>query len=382
MGAYGSGARFILEAALKKWNLELAEWVLGKGANPDAAPARDKRFPKTTLYQEAQRRGFTEMADLLLRRGAAPSAPELTDREKLVPACLRLDTDEVEMLFQKHPDFTQLPDAMFAAAEQDRADVVALLLDLGVSPDVSDAYGERPLHRAAANDALATAKVLIERGAAVDPRESRFDATPIGWASYGDRGNDRPGGRHSGRPSRSSSRRPSSAGRDRTRRDVLSRASCRLVVSMPNRHHRRTSSLLLQRFLLRRRSETPKYTRILVFRSSCISPCSVALVAPIERCDGAGSGAEQDSWSQARPAGGLAMRGVSATTRNERGRTHSRGRLDVPCLGARRMVEQGSKKTELLQIVIDGARLRRRELHLQRTHVRCVEVRRNTIEVF
>lgn len=187
MGAYGSGARFILETALKKWNLDLAEWVLGKGANPDAAPARDKRFPKTTLYQEAQQ-GFTEMADLLLRHGAAPSGRELTDREKLVPACLRLDKDEVEILFEKHPDFTQLPDAMFAAAEQDRADVVAMLLDLGVSPEVSDANGERPLHRAAANDALATAKVLVERGAAVDPRESRFNGTPIGWASHGDRG--------------------------------------------------------------------------------------------------------------------------------------------------------------------------------------------------
>ena len=53
MGAYGSGARFLLETAMKKRNLPLAEWVLAHGANPNAAPARDKRFPKRSLYELA-----------------------------------------------------------------------------------------------------------------------------------------------------------------------------------------------------------------------------------------------------------------------------------------------------------------------------------------
>jgi uncharacterized protein len=189
MGAYGSGARFFLEFALRKRNLQLAEWVLAHGANPNAAPARDKRFPKTTLYQEALRQGFIQMADLLLRYGASSSAPDFTDLEKLTPACLRLDRDEVQSLFKRNPDFKQLPDPMFAAAERDRPDVVALLLDLGVSPDVRDSNNERPVHRAAVNNALAVAKLLVERGAEIDPRESRYDATPIGWASYGDHAN-------------------------------------------------------------------------------------------------------------------------------------------------------------------------------------------------
>jgi hypothetical protein len=45
MGNYGSGARFLLETAVKKRDLQLAEWLLERGANPNAAPARDKRFP-------------------------------------------------------------------------------------------------------------------------------------------------------------------------------------------------------------------------------------------------------------------------------------------------------------------------------------------------
>ena len=35
MGAYGSGARFVLETAVKKRDLALAEWALARGANPE-----------------------------------------------------------------------------------------------------------------------------------------------------------------------------------------------------------------------------------------------------------------------------------------------------------------------------------------------------------
>lgn len=42
----------------------------------------------------------------------------------------------------------ELADPLFAVAEQDRADVATLILDLGVSPNVGDSNNERPLHRA------------------------------------------------------------------------------------------------------------------------------------------------------------------------------------------------------------------------------------------
>lgn len=126
------------------------------------------------------------MATLLERYGASVTPAHFTDREKLTPACLRLDRDEVQELFAKNPDFMQLPDPMFAAAAHDRADAVALLLDLGVSPDVRDANNERPLHRAAASNARSVATLLLKRNAEIDPRDRRYHATPIGWASHFD----------------------------------------------------------------------------------------------------------------------------------------------------------------------------------------------------
>jgi uncharacterized protein len=132
------------------------------------------------------RQGFREMADLLLRYGAVPVPAELSDRENLVPLCLQMDRAQVQQLFIRHPEFLQLPDPLFAAAKHDRADVAAFVLDMGVSPDVRDANDERPLHCAAANNALAVAALLVARGAEVDPRDSRFHGTPLGWASFGD----------------------------------------------------------------------------------------------------------------------------------------------------------------------------------------------------
>ena len=186
MGVYGTGARFILEVALKKRNLALAKWALEHGANPDAAPARDWRFPKKPLYQLARLEGLDEMAELLLRHGASPEMPELTDREKLLAACHRLDGAEVAALFARNPSLKQLPHAMHMAAEQDRAEVVAMLLDLGVSTEVQDHNNETPLHRAAMSGSMAVARLLIERGAEIDPRDLRFGGAPIGWASHGD----------------------------------------------------------------------------------------------------------------------------------------------------------------------------------------------------
>jgi hypothetical protein len=91
MGGYGSGARFLLETAVKKRDLLLAEWLLARGANPDAPPARDKRFPKRSLYELAQMEGLPEMAELLTRYGASRSTPALDEDERFIEACFRLD---------------------------------------------------------------------------------------------------------------------------------------------------------------------------------------------------------------------------------------------------------------------------------------------------
>ena len=73
---------------------------------------------------------------------------------------------------------------MFRATKRDRADVVALLLDLGMSPDVEDEQKQRALHIAGYDGATHVARLLIDRGAEIDPVESNWQNTPIDAAVY------------------------------------------------------------------------------------------------------------------------------------------------------------------------------------------------------
>ena len=187
MGAYGSGARFLLETAIKKQDMRLAKWVLARGANPHAASARDKRFPKHSLYELAVIEGLPEMAELLAQFGASRSTPALDETERFYDAASRLDRDRARSILREHPEYLESPAAMFEAARRDRPDVLALLMDLGFALEIQDKTGKRALHEAAAHTALRAAAFLLDRGAEIDPRESIYGGTPIGWAAHGDR---------------------------------------------------------------------------------------------------------------------------------------------------------------------------------------------------
>jgi ankyrin repeat protein len=190
MGGYGKGARYLLTLAINHDDLELAEWLLAHGASPNTPPAPGTpgwQAPQTTLYEEALRNGSAEMADLLLRFGATPGTSVLEREPAFAAACFQLDREKAKALAEEHPEYLLAPGAMFVAAERDRADVVTFLLDLGMSPDVQDARGQRALHVAAYNDSVHTAELLIQRGATIDPVDSMHDATPLWFAVWGQR---------------------------------------------------------------------------------------------------------------------------------------------------------------------------------------------------
>src|SRR5205085_12590074 len=75
---------------------------------------------------------------------------------------------------------------LFAAVEQDRADVVEMLLDFGMSPNIEDWENghRRALHVAAYAGAARSAKLLIARGADIDARETNYDSSPLGMAAW------------------------------------------------------------------------------------------------------------------------------------------------------------------------------------------------------
>jgi ankyrin repeat protein len=187
MGGYGLGASYLLGIAIEKDDLELAEWLLAHGASPNAAPAAGQNQSKRSLHEEALRRGHIEMADLLVRYGATPGVLAPEGEEAFAAACFRLDPDEARARLALHPEYARSPLAMFAAAKRDRADVAALLLDLGVSPDVQGRGGQCPLHEAAYHDSVRVAALLIERGAEIDAVDLIHEGTPLWFAMWGQR---------------------------------------------------------------------------------------------------------------------------------------------------------------------------------------------------
>jgi uncharacterized protein len=151
----GRGAAFLLEAATDRTLPVMTEWLLAHGARPHATPPKQN-----------------------------------PDEEAFIAACFRLDRAHVEQELAADRGSPLAVRAMFAAARHDRADVVELLLDLGVSPDVenTDQGHGRALHEAAAADAPKVIALLVQRGADVDARESNWNATPLGFAVFGHRG--------------------------------------------------------------------------------------------------------------------------------------------------------------------------------------------------
>ena len=186
MGPYGSGARFLLSRAIEKNNTALAEWLLIHGADPNAPPASHPRFSKRSLYEDALWHDRRDIAHLLRQYGAEARPLSLTDEEAFVAACLRGDRQAVARRLEQHPEYLRSPTAIFEAARANRPDAVALLLELGVPIEIADSQQQRTLHVAASHNALDVARLLIQRGAEIDPRESNWNAAPIGFASHHD----------------------------------------------------------------------------------------------------------------------------------------------------------------------------------------------------
>jgi ankyrin repeat protein len=185
MGGYGCGAWYMLYIALNANNLRLAEWALSHGANPNAPHPTHPRQPKGTLYEQAMQRGHLAFVELLVRYGATPSAAPDDDRARFIDACFRLDRSRVQALMAEHPEYAESAQVPLLAANRDRADVLALLFDLGVSPDLADANRRTLLHAAAYAGAASVVRLLIDRGARIDPVDTEHGTTPIYWAFWG-----------------------------------------------------------------------------------------------------------------------------------------------------------------------------------------------------
>ena len=171
---------FLLDIAVSRNHLKRAEWLLKHGANPNAIG----HYSKRSMYKHAVLLGLTAMAALLVRFGA--KTVRLKGHEEFQAACMRLDRQAAQKLLEQHPEYLTAPEPMIAAANHDLRDVAALLLDLGMSPDVDD-HGFRPLHAAASSNSSSVATLLIQHGAEIDARDPKYGGTPLGWARHHER---------------------------------------------------------------------------------------------------------------------------------------------------------------------------------------------------
>ena len=125
--------------------------------------------------------GMHDAAKALLRRGApiqslaaAAGLGNLDEVKRMLPAAAATDRHR----------------ALALAAQSGRADVVAALLDAGEDPNRFNPPGTHahtpPLHQAVAAGHLDVVKVLIDRGARLDIKDTIHGSTPLGWAEHCD----------------------------------------------------------------------------------------------------------------------------------------------------------------------------------------------------
>ncbi len=79
--------------------------------------------------------------------------------------------------------------ALSLAAQHGHAEIVGLLLDAGEDPNRYNHEGHHahstPLHQAVLGGHEAVVRLLVERGARLDIRDTIWQGTALGWALYG-----------------------------------------------------------------------------------------------------------------------------------------------------------------------------------------------------
>lgn len=162
---------------------EVVAALLAAGADPKAVDD-DRGLSALRL---AVRAGKDQTAALLVSRGAPDDS---TDIDRFIGACLRADRQSAEELVAAHPDLRdRLTDddhaTVVEAAGSASVAAVGLMLELGFSPHSRNGFGEQPLHSAAYAGNADMVRLLIDAGADVDGRDTRFDSTPLAFATVG-----------------------------------------------------------------------------------------------------------------------------------------------------------------------------------------------------
>jgi ankyrin repeat protein len=154
----------------------LVETLIDSGASVEARGGGGWTSPLLTALVF----GFRDPAEALVRRGA---------RVDTLTAAAGLGRLDRARALLPSADATDRHRALALAAQLGHAEVVGLLLDAGEDPNRYNPKGghahSTPLHQAALANHEAVVRLLVERGARLDMRDTIYKATPLGWAQHG-----------------------------------------------------------------------------------------------------------------------------------------------------------------------------------------------------
>jgi len=97
--------------------------------------------------------------------------------------CMRLDRDAACAVAAQHPECLLDASVMLTAARKGRADIVALLLDVGVDVDVADDTQQRGIQHAVLGNSLGVVNLLVAHGAEID-RPTLHYGGAMGFAAH------------------------------------------------------------------------------------------------------------------------------------------------------------------------------------------------------
>lgn len=171
-GTNGTILDYLLPMAAGNGHVRRLRCLLERGADPNARSIYDDK----SCYQAALVSGRLDVADLLLRFGAAREP--LGGRDAFLAACSLGNRVKAIALLQDHPEYLVPSDPLIEAASTGRYELVKLLLELGMDPNAPGRHAHRALHAACQDPRIA--RLLVDHGA--DPRARCFGGTPTSWA--------------------------------------------------------------------------------------------------------------------------------------------------------------------------------------------------------